>query len=242
MDSIGYEFIKKTNNGTVVPSDQGRPKPLLQLEADENQPVIALPKPQEIKTGFVDLRLTIEQRTSIRDYQNIPLTINEFSYLLWCTQGVNSVHKNSFTKRNVPSAGARHALETYLLINNIEGINPGLYRFLAIEHSLISVSADKDIADRIIRACSNQSFIKSSAVTFIWAAVQDRMTWRYGDRGFRYMLLDAGHICQNLYLSAESINCGTCAIGAFSDDELNSVLGLDGREMFVIYLATVGKK
>ena len=244
MDSIGQQFIKRTKYSNLGPSDQssGKPQPPIQLEYDKTQAVAKLPKPSEIITEFVDVRKIIEQRKSIRLYSNNPLTRDQLSYLLWCTQGVKEIFHGAATLRNVPSAGARHAFETYLLINNVDGITPGLYRFLALEHSLISVSLDKDIADKITLACLNQTIIKSSAVTFLWIAVPDRMNWRYGERGYRYLYLDAGHVCQNLYISAESIHCGTCAIAAYSDDELNQILGLDGKEQFVIYLATVGKK
>lgn len=193
-------------------------------------------------TEFVDVRKIIEQRKSIRDYTNQPLTVDQLSYLLWCTQGVKEVVQGTVTLRNVPSAGARHAFETYLLINNVDGIIPGLYRFLVLENSLIHISLEQDIADKITKACLNQTFIKSSAVTFIWIAIPYRMNWRYGERGYKYLYLDAGHVCQNLYISAESIHCGTCAIAAYSDDEMNQILGLDGKEEFVIYLATVGVK
>jgi SagB-type dehydrogenase family enzyme len=244
MDSTGQQFLKRTKHGNLDPSDQylGKPQPPIQLEFDKTQPVIKLPTPSEVITEFVDVRKIIEQRKSIRNYSEVPLTIDQLSYLLWCTQGVKEVFQGATTIRNVPSAGARHAFETYLLINNVDGITPGLYRFLVLEHSLIRVLLDKDIADKITKACLNQHFIKSSAVTFIWIAVPYRMNWRYGERGYRYLYLDAGHVCQNLYISAESINCGTCAIAAYSDDELNQILGLDGKEQFVIYLATVGKK
>ena len=243
MDSIGEQFIERTKHSNLGPSDQssGKPQPPLQLEFNETQPVVKLPKPSEIKTEFADVRKIIEQRKSIRNYSPAPLTLDQMSYLLWCTQGVQTVFKGT-TLRTVPSAGARHAFETYLLINNVDGITPGLYRFLAMEHSLINISLDKYIADKITKACLNQIFIKSSAVTFIWIAVPYRMNWRYGERGYRYLYLDAGHVCQNLYISAESINCGTCAIAAYLDDELNQILGLDGKEEFVIYLATVGMK
>lgn len=244
MDSIGQQFIKRTKYSNLGPSDQssGKPQPPIQLGYDMTQPIVKLPKPSEIITEFVDVRKVIEQRKSIRNYSNIPLTRDQLSFLLWCTQGVKEVFQGSATLRNVPSAGARHAFETYLLINNVDGIPLGVYRFLVLEHSLISISLDKDIADKITQACLNQTFIKSSAVTFLWIAVPDRMNWRYGERGYRYLYLDAGHVCQNLYLSAESIHCGTCAIAAYSDDELNQILGLDGKEQFVIYLATVGMK
>lgn len=244
MDSTGQQFIDRTKHGHLGPSDQylGKPQPPIQLELDKTQLSVKLPKPSEIVTEFVDVRKTIEQRKSIRKYSEVPLTIEQLSYLLWCTQGVKEVLQGTTTLRNVPSAGARHALETYLLINNVNGITPGLYRFLVLEHGLINVSLNEDIADKITKACLNQSFVKSSAVTFIWVAVPYRMNWRYGERGYRYLYLDVGHVCQNLYISAESINCGTCAIAAYSDDELNQLLGLDGKEQFVIYLATVGMK
>ncbi|WP_242975838.1 SagB/ThcOx family dehydrogenase [Desulfosporosinus sp. FKB] len=244
MDSIGEQFIDQTKHSHLGPSDQslGKPNPPIQLEFNETQPIIKLPKPSEIETDPVELRRIIEQRKSVRNYSAGALTIEQLSYLLWCTQGVKAVVQGITTLRNVPSAGARHAFETYLLINNVDGITPGLYRFLSLDHGLISISLDKYISDKVTKACYNQTFIKSSAVTFIWTAVPYRMNWRYGERGYRYLFLDAGHVCQNLYLSAESINCGACAIAAYSDDELNQILGLDGKEQFVIYLATVGMK
>ncbi|MDR3583976.1 MAG: SagB/ThcOx family dehydrogenase [Desulfosporosinus sp.] len=244
MDSTGQQFINQTKHSNLGPSDQyfGKPQPPIQLDFDMTQPLVKLPKPTEIMTESVDVRKIIEQRKSIRSYSTVPLTIEQLSYLLWCTQGVKEIFQGTTTLRNVPSAGARHAFETYLLINNVDGIPPGLYRFLVLQHSLIRVRLDEDIADKITKACLNQNFIKSSAVTFIWVAVPYRMNWRYGERGYRYLYLDVGHVCQNLYISAESINCGTCAIAAYSDDELNQILGLDGKEQFVIYLATVGMK
>jgi SagB-type dehydrogenase family enzyme len=142
----------------------------------------------------------------------------------------------------VPSAGARHAFETYLLINNVTSVPNGIYRFLAIGHKLVEINLQPSIADRVVEGCLGQDFILKSAVTFIWTADTYRMKWRYGDRGYRYLHLDAGHVCQNLYLGAGSLDCGVCAIAAFSDDYMNDLLELDGVEQFVIYIATVGKK
>jgi SagB-type dehydrogenase family enzyme len=144
--------------------------------------------------------------------------------------------------RTVPSAGARHAFETYLLINRVEGLKQGMYRYLALEHKLIEVNMEADIVDRTVAGCMGQATVGGSAVTFIWVAIVDRMKWRYDVRGYRYLHLDAGHVCQNLYLAAESIDCGACAIAAFDDDEINQVLGLDGEQQFVIYVGAVGKK
>ena len=154
---------------------------------------------------------------------------------------INKILK-TVTLRNVPSAGARHAFETYLLINRVEGVESGLYRYIATRHKLLEISTESDLSAKLKKAAYNQSMVVKCAVTFIWVANTYRMTWRYGERGYRYLHLDAGHVCQNLYLSAENIACGVCAIAAFHDDEFNELLGLDGLKQFVIYLATVGKK
>ncbi len=241
---IGREFMRKTYYQHLGQSDQtkGLPQPPLELPYDADKPLIDLPALKGVDLGHFDLRAAIENRRSVRNYARQPLTLEELSYLLWCTQGVKEVIETRATLRTVPSAGARHAFETYLLANRVEGLEPGLYRFLAMEHMLLPVSLARDLADRVSEAALQQDFIKASAVTFIWTAVVYRMLWRYGERGYRYMHLDAGHACQNLYLAAEAIGCGACAIAAFNDEAMNGVIGIDGDEQFVIYMATVGKK
>lgn len=106
----------------------------------------------------------------------------------------------------------------------------------------MEVNIENDIAEKVTQSCGNQIFVKNSTVTFIWSTAVYRMKWRYGERGYRYVHLDAGHVCQNLYLASQSIDSGVCAIPAFDDDEINKLIGLDGEQQFVIYLATVGKK
>ncbi|MCD4673972.1 MAG: SagB/ThcOx family dehydrogenase, partial [Anaerolineaceae bacterium] len=140
------------------------------------------------------------------------------------------------------SAGARHAFETFVLVNRVEGLASGLYRYLASEHALILADNSDNIAEVLVHACYKQVMVSRAAVSFFWAAVVDRMFWRYDERGYRYLHLDAGHVCQNLYLAGESLGCGTCAIAAFDDDLLNDALELDGKEMFAVYAAALGKK
>jgi SagB-type dehydrogenase family enzyme len=147
-----------------------------------------------------------------------------------------------YTLRNVPSAGGRHALETYLLINRVRGIQPGLYRYLAFSHSLTAIDTTRGISDTIMSACLGQAFVRSSAVSFIWSAVIYRMAWRYSERAYRLVHLDAGHACQNLYLAAGQIGCGACAIGAFDDQQIADALKIDGEEEFALYCVTVGRK
>ena len=219
--NTAFEFMEKTKyqNMSSSPQEDGVPQPPLQLEVDPTATQIKLPNPSETDFSSFDLRKAIEQRTSVRQYSQQPLSLEELSLLLWLTQGVKEVTKRPVTLRTVPSAGARHAFETYILANHVSGLAPGVYRFAAIEHTLLEVNLSADIGEKLEEACHRQKMVTRSAATFFWAAVTERMTWRYIERGFRKLHLDAGHICQNLYLAGEAIGCGTCAIHAFDDDE-----------------------
>jgi SagB-type dehydrogenase family enzyme len=244
MARIGREFIKKTQYQYLDPSAQsrGRCQPPLELETYKGGELLELPAPEALSIPATDLRQAIEGRRSVRRYSRTPLSSEELSFLLWCTQGIKEVIPGSATFRTVPSAGARHALETYLLVNNVDAQTPGLYWYSALRHGLILIDDSDRLADRLVAACLGQRFVAQSAVTFIWTALSYRMTWRYSERGYRYFFLDAGHVCQNLYLAAEAIGCGVCAVAAFSDEGVNEFLQIDGEEQFSLYLATVGKK
>ena len=244
MPQFIRDFIEKTKSkySSVPPQElKTVPQPPLELPIPPETELIPLPAPKDLQISDIGLRKAVEQRRSHRAYTGKALSIEELSYLLWMTQGVKKVSPRPVTLRNVPSAGARHAFETYLLVNAVDGLTPGLYRFAAIEHALVRIDAPGTINADVTRACYEQGQVASSAVTFLWAAVSERMTWRYVERGFRYLLLDAGHVCQNLYLAAEAVHCGVCAIAAYDDDEINTVLCLDGESQWVIYVASLGK-
>jgi SagB-type dehydrogenase family enzyme len=244
VKGTGREFMEKTKYKYLDKSDQvkGLPQPPLTLPPEEGKLVHRLPNPKEAPRRAMDIWDAINNRVSVRAYSEEPLSLEELSYLLWCTQGVKEATNRPATLRTVPSAGARHCFETYLLVNRVEGLRQGLYRFLAAEHSLQEVDTDPGIAERVTQACFNQRFVMQSAATFIWTVVAYRMMWRYGERGYRYMHLDAGHVCQNLYLAAEAIGCGACAIAAFHDDALNEALKIDGVDQFAVYVGVFGKK
>jgi SagB-type dehydrogenase family enzyme len=236
MEQTRYEHL------SVSDQMQGLSAPPLEKAAPPDTRIIPLPKAAEIAVPPLDLRTAIETRRSVRHYAPDPLTLKELSFLCWCTQGIVEVKAPYFTLRNVPSAGGRHAFETYLLINRVTGIPPGLYRYLAFSRHLVAVDMSRGMSDTIMSACLGQAFVRSSAVTFIWSAVIYRMAWRYSERAYRLVHLDCGHVCQNLYLAAEQIGCGACAIGAFDDRQMADALGIDGEDEFVVYCATVGKK
>jgi SagB-type dehydrogenase family enzyme len=246
MDS-GQQFLHDTRYASdkeEEPSDQqkGLPQPPLELPFDVAVPIIDLPDPHALNIPDITLQEAINRRHSIRLYRDEPLSMQELSYLLWSTQGVKAVTARPCTLRTVPSGGARHSFETYLMVRSVAGLEPGIYRFLAIEHKLLPVMHGQDIPAQMARMCKGQKMVELSAVTFIWAAVPYRSVWRYRQRAYRGLFLDAGHVCQNLYLAAEAVDCGVCAINAFEDDDLNAYLGFEAEQQFVIYCASLGKK
>ena len=180
VGETGKEFIENTKFRHMDKPGQmrGYRNPPLGLDFDSAKPLIDLPEPEKVSVNDIGLRQAIENRRSIRQYSENALSLEELSFLLWCTQGVRDYVPNAATFRNVPSAGARHALETYLLINNVEDLKPGLYQFLAIEHKLLELDTEPYLADKITDACLDQSFVKNSAVTFIWTAVAERKIGR----------------------------------------------------------------
>jgi len=241
----GYEFVEETKYPNLSDPDQGqdKPQPPYENPLEKNRPLIDLPDPQSIDLGTNDLRKAIEERRSLRRYTEDSLSLDELSYLLWLTQGVKKIdEKRHVTWRTVPSAGCRHPFETYLSINRVDSLDPGLYRFAALEHKLVALEYSESFNEKLTDACLGQRQVKTSAVTFIWAAVPYRTIWRYSERSYRYLYLDAGHVCQNLHLAAESIHCGICAIGAYNDDEMDRLMGFTPPEMYVIYLASLGRR
>ena len=243
MADIGREFMEKTKYRYAQPSDQmkGIKSPSAELSYNGSGDVLALPDPNENRPMDLSLVAAIENRRSCRSFAQKPVTQAELSWLLWATQKVMQAMPAG-TLRNVPSAGARHAFETYLLVNRVADLRSGIYRYLASTHQLAETNMELGIGASVMNGCLGQHMVIRSGVTFIWTAVVERMRWRYGQRGYRYLFLDAGHVCQNLYLAAEAIGCGVCAIAAFDDDIMNRILDLDGEEQFVIYMAVLGKK
>ena len=235
------DSVRKTIDFMKTDQSRGIPMPPVQKPIGEDVQNIKLKKLQDWSTIYkISLVSAIANRVSRRFFRDVPLSLNELSFLLWATQGIKDSREPYF--RTVPSAGARHSFETYLSIRNITGIEKGLYLYRPIEHALAQLRVEKDHSKRTASACFNQSFIGDSSVIFIWTSIPYRTEWRYDLAAHRVIAFDIGHVCQNLYLSAESIGCGLCAIAAFNDDELNHMLNIDGNKQFVMYVATVGKK
>ena len=242
-ETIGRRFMRETEYAFLEPSDQekGLPQPPLEHRFEGGEP-IALPRPEDLPTPEAGLRQMIDARRSLRTFAAEPMSLDELAYLLWCTQGVSRVVPDRATFRTVPSAGARHPFETILLVNRVESLAPGLYHYAALEHELVPLASGEGVAERLAAACHGQEMVQAAPVTFFWVADEVRTTWRYSGRALRYIHLDAGHVCQNLYLAAESIGGGACGIAAFFDEKVNALLGLSDTDLYVVYLAVVGKR
>jgi SagB-type dehydrogenase family enzyme len=239
----GREFLRSNWEhlvGFVTDQKKGEPQPPVQQPSDRCLSIIDLPKPEEIDVKTDSLLDVIERRRSRRHFSADELSLEELSFLLWTTQGVRETLGTGITKRTVPSAGSRHPLETYLSIHCVQGLPQGIYRYLPIGHRLCCLSSG-DNRERLVEAALGQEFLRQSAVTFVWTAVPYRTEWRYAMNAHKTILLDAGHVCQNLYLAAESIGCGTCAIGAYSQEIVDNLIGVDGEDELTVYLAPVGR-
>jgi SagB-type dehydrogenase family enzyme len=243
----GRDFLKDTIRQTTDFSgtDQFRGIPSPPLEKTFSPGAVRINLPEWKKTGRFQAKTlahAIACRESCRSYSAAPLSIEELSFLLWATQGIRQRLDAGHALRTVPSAGCRHAFETYLSSHRISGLEKGIYRYLPIEHQLLLVSTPENIEKKISRAALDQAFAGESAVTFIWSTIPGRMEWRYGLASHKVIALDAGHVCQNLYLACEAIDAGTCAIAAYDQEAMDTLLGVDGNEEFTIYLAPVGRK
>jgi SagB-type dehydrogenase family enzyme len=256
----GREFLKADwweewrESETDQRKGMGPPPP--QEPFPEDGILVDLVPPGELTVGGMGLIDAIRRRRSRRKFTQDLLTLEELSFLLWGTQGLDEKASQAFHDwgvekgfasgdkpvsllRTVPSGGARHPFETYILVNRVEGLGPGLYRYLALQHKLLSLQAAAELTERIDDALSR--WVQNSAVVFMWTAVPNRMEWRYGIVSHKMIAQESGHVCQNLYLACEAIGAGTCAIGAYDQAGVDGLLGVDGKDEFAVYVAPVGK-
>ena len=242
MKKIGQEFINGTKYPNISQSDESKDiAPPDRTRRPQAQEIFDLPEPEKLNLPDVPVRQALVSRRSRRSFQDKPLDSSELASLLFYTQGIKRKLPGEKSLRTVPSAGARHALETYLYLHRAEKLPRGLYHYRAEEHKL-ALLQEGDLMAEVYRGVNQQKLVRQAAAVFFWAADIYRMAWRYSERAYRYVMLDAGHVCQNLYLTGEVIQAGVCAIAAFDDNYLNDFLELDGREQFVIYAAALGSR
>jgi len=234
--------VRLETDFSQTPQQLGQTPPPIEKPCPAELPRQALPAPGQWR-GIqpVSIEAAIAARESHRAYAPTALSLDELAFLLWSTQGVRSLMGRRAVLRTVPSAGARHAFECYVLALRVKGVAPGLHRYLSLSHELAFLRNLQDAAAAIADATLGQDFIGEAAAVLIWTALPERMEWRYGDAAYKVLALDAGHVCQNLYLACEAVGAGTCAVAAYHQPKMDELVGVDGSDEFVIYLAPVGK-
>lgn len=203
----------------------------------EERRMITLPKPKQ--RSEVSVEESIARRRSIRTYAKSPLTLEEVSQLLWAAQGITH---QGYGFRSAPSAGATYPLETYVVVSEggVVGLDAGIYHYIPKEHKL-ELTYGGDIHRDLMKAALGQSWVGSAPINIVFSAIYERTTRRYGDRGIRYVHMEAGHAAENVYLQAVSLGLGTVVIGAFYDEEVREVLRLGGNES-PLYIMPVGRR
>jgi len=217
-----------TPEGNSAPANSYSPSVNL-----EDSDMISLPEPRQ--EGHMSLEEALALRRSIRSYANVPLSLNEVSQLLWSAQGIT----NEQGFRTAPSAGATFPLEMYMMVNNVEGLERGIYHYNPVNNTL-KLKHQKDVSAELTRASLSQSMVSDAGVVLIFGAVFERTESRYGERGERYVYNEIGHAGQNVHLQAAALDLGTVVIGAYRDDEVEQILQLS-PEVRVLYMMPVGK-
>jgi SagB-type dehydrogenase family enzyme len=236
--SIGERFHYETSltwRGVLGDMFRAKPKKPPQYKTYPSSKKVELPKPKY--RGMV-LEEAIEKRRSIRNYSKEAISMAQLSQLLFAAQGVTGKMYDK-ALRTAPSAGALYPFEVYVVINNVQDVPQGIYHYLVLDHALELVKAG-DFSGKISDAGLDQDMLGAAGVTFVLSAIFDRVRCKYGERGYRYAYMEAGHISQNIYLQAVSLGLGSVCAGAFLDEKVNRLVGVDGHEEAVIYLHAVG--
>jgi len=198
---------------------------------------VALPKSET--SGGTSLWEVIAKRRSHREFRPRPLSLEEVGQLLWAGQGI-TYKTQGFGFRAAPSAGALYPTETYFLATNIVSLPPGLYHYNMRKHEAETLK-EGTLGPELAAAALDQEFVADAPLTIIWTAVVGRSTWKYLQRGYRYIYLDTAHVAENVMLAATALGLGSCGIGAIYDDEVNAILGVDGETETALYLCALGR-
>jgi SagB-type dehydrogenase family enzyme len=205
------------------------------ISPTSSQPaIVKLPEPR--LQSEVSLEETLRERRSTREYANVPLTLSEVAQLLWAAQGVTS----EWGGRTAPSAGALYPLEIYLAAGNVESLATGVYKYNPEKHELVRVK-DVDVREQLTKAAMGQRWVQEGAIDIVIAAVYERTTTKYGDRGVRYVHMEAGHAAENICLQAVALDLGIVTVGAFYDDLVRDIMGMPDDEV-PLYVIPIGKK
>lgn len=200
--------------------------------------VLPLPAPE--LEGGLPTETAISRRRSTREYGDTPMSQAELSRLLFLTGGINADRWGN-ARRTAPSSGALYPIEVYAVVHLVEGVAPGVYHYAFREHALEQVWSG-DYRAHVVDQAIAQEFLGECGVVLFLTNILQRMRPKYQDRSYRYGLLEAGHLGENAYLAATSMGLGACGVGAFMDDSINAMLGVDGVEEAAVYMLAAGRR
>lgn len=203
------------------------------MSSSNPQETIRLPEPRY--DGSVSVEHALLSRRSVRKYKNEPLTLVEVSQLLWAAQGITAPRGY----RTAPSAGALYPLEVYLVTGKVNDLSEGIYKYKYHDHALVQTVAGDKRAE-LSRAALHQGSILRAPTVLLFCAVYERITRKYGERGYRYVFMEIGHAAQNVCLQAIALGLGTVVIGAFRDNEVKKIANLPPNEE-PTYFVPVGR-
>ena len=195
--------------------------------------------PEPTREGGTATWELIAARRSERSFSGEPIALTDLSQLLWATQGLSGTAPG-FELRTSASAGALYPNETYIISQAVEDLPAGAHHYIVPDHSLGMLS-EGDFSEDLAQACLEQDWMKGASAVFVWGSVVARAAWKYQNRAYRYLYLDAGHIGGQLQLACQALGLISCNIGAFLDNEVASLLGLDARAEVIVYITAVGR-
>lgn len=241
---IGARFHLETRyggppSGAAAPGRGGGPASEGGEEPSRAAEPVRLPEPE--REARASLWEALRSRRSVRSYKKEPLLLGRLSTLLWASGGESGRRQGGFRFRTAPSAGALYPIETYLAARTVEDLAPGLYRYLVPAHAL-ELLRRGEVSGELAEAALGQEMVREAAACFVWTGVVRRTTGKYRERGYRYIYMEAGIACENLHLAATALGLGACAVGAFRDDAVERVLGIDGEDEIALLLASVGPR
>ena len=237
--TVGDDFQRETKyirNKSLGGNLDWRNKPETYKSYPSNKTIQLPSQLQETNTLFTEV---LQKRKSTRAFSTEPLSKVDLAFLLWASTGIQR-QENSYEFRTAPSAGALYPIETYIAANNVEDVAKGIYHYNIRDHTLEEIKTG-DFGGDLAHAALDQRMCATAPAVFVWTAIFRRSKWKYSQRAYRYIYLDAGHLAQNLALAAVSIACGSCQVGAFFDNEINALVDVDGTEESTIYLCVVGR-
>lgn len=243
MTNPGKDFMDRTSYPDFSTFDMilRVPEPPSEKPVPDGSKIIKLPSPKRIKIPEISVRKAIESWEPVEFFTRSDMSLKELSFLLWCTQGVRKAADRDFLIRNAPSSGRRHPINTYFVAGEVEGLETGLYQYIPSTHSIAVLREESDLPFAMGTASMNFKMFTRAAVSFIWTAIPYRSVWALGNRGYRSIFIEAGHVCQSLMMASASIGYIVHPIDLFHDQMMIQLTGIDPEVEWPLYVAAIGK-